>query len=883
MKTDSPRPIRLKDYRPSDYLIDNVDLDFKLDPTETVVASRLKMRPNPAVKSPSKSLRLDGENLELISVKIDGKTLSEDDYAVATDSLRIKSVPQKSFRLDITNKVDPEANTALSGLYRTKGIYCTQCEAEGFRRITYFLDRPDVLATYRTRIEADINEAGTLLSNGNLHETGTLDGGKRHYRVWKDPHPKPSYLFALVGGNLHSSASTFTTASGKKVDLTIYVEPGKEDRCDWAMDSLKRSMTWDEERFGREYDLDVFNIVAVSDFNMGAMENKGLNVFNDRLILASPDTATDMIYEAIESVVAHEYFHNWTGNRITCRDWFQLCLKEGLTVFRDQEFTADERDPTVERINSVRKLRSHQFPEDGGPLAHPVRPSSYIEINNFYTATVYEKGAELVRMIHSICGREGFRKGMDLYFDRHDGDAATVEDFITCFEEANTVSLKQFQIWYQQAGTPELVCKFDYNTKKQTADLTVEQVLPATPGEAKKKPLHIPLKLGLIGSDGQDMPLVTASDGEISDGILHVTRRSQKFRLTDLPERPVVSYLRGFSAPVNLTADMSDRDLEFRMAHDSDHFARWQATNDFATRILIQLAKAKEPGKHLQRMKTYAGALENTLNDTSLDQAYRAEILKLPSEADIAREIARNVDPEAIHTARALFAKTIAKTIGKSLEATFEETTSDSEFSPDAASAGRRALRNIALTMLTARGSKNDKERLQAQFANATNMTEEAHALYLISASGGSARQTAFDTFFEKWQHDHLVLNTWFAAQAMIPAKSVVPRIRKMLRHPNFSLTTPNNIWALLGTFAINNVREFNRADGSGYNLIAGQVLALDKINPQVAARLLNVFRSWQVMEPSRRKHAKAAISNIAHSPNLSRDVYEIASKMLDE
>ncbi|MEM9355180.1 MAG: aminopeptidase N [Pseudomonadota bacterium] len=883
MKTDSPRTIRLKDYRPSDYLIDNVDLDFKLDPSETLVASRLKMRPNPAVKSPAKSLRLDGENLELVSVTLDGKTLTDKDYTVSADALRIHAVPSKPFRLDIKNKVDPEANTALSGLYRTKGIYCTQCEAEGFRRITYFLDRPDVLATYRTRVEADINEAGTLLSNGNLHEKGTLDGGKRHYRVWKDPHPKPSYLFALVGGNLRSSASSFTTASGKKVDLTIYVEPGKEDRCDWAMDSLKRSMIWDEERFGLEYDLDVFNIVAVSDFNMGAMENKGLNVFNDRLILASPDTATDTIYEAIESVVAHEYFHNWTGNRITCRDWFQLCLKEGLTVFRDQEFTADERDPTVERINSVRKLRSHQFPEDGGPMAHPVRPSSYIEINNFYTATVYEKGAELVRMIQSICGRDGFRKGMDLYFDRHDGEAATVEDFITCFEDANDLSLKQFSIWYQQAGTPELVCKFDYDAKKQAAELTVDQVLPTTPGESKKKPLHIPLKLGLIGSDGVDMPVIKAGEGEISDSILHVTRRSQKFKLSNLPERPVVSYLRGFSAPVNLTVDQSDRDLEYRMAHDSDLFARWQATNDFATRILIQLAKAKEPGKHLQRMKTYAKALENSLNDTSLDQAYRAELLKLPTEADIARDIARNVDPDAIYTARSLFSKTIGRTIGKTLEATFEDTASNGPFSPDAASAGRRALRNLALTLLTARGTKDDKARLQAQFENATNMTEEAHALYLISANGGATRQAAFDAFFDKWHHDHLVINTWFAAQAMIPAKSVASRIRKLLRHPNFSLTTPNNIWALLGTFAMHNVREFNRADGSGYSLIAKQVLALDKINPQVAARLLNVFRSWPVMEPGRRKHAKLALSNIAHTSNISRDVYEIASKMLDD
>ena len=883
MKTDTPRPIRLKDYRPSDYLIDHVDLDFALAPTATKVRAQLKMRPNPAVGSPSNALQLDGEHLELNELKLDGEMLRPDAYSVTATSLIIPNTPARAFELEITTIINPQANTALTGLYLSKGIYCTQCEAEGFRRITYFLDRPDILATYTTRIEADREEAATLLSNGNPVERGTCDGGNRHYAVWQDPHPKPSYLFALVGGNLTSVASTFKTASGKATDLRIHVEPGKAQRCDWAMDALKRSMKWDEERFGREYDLDVFNIVAVSDFNMGAMENKGLNIFNDRLILASPDTATDRHYLQIESVVAHEYFHNWTGNRITCRDWFQLCLKEGLTVFRDQEFTADERDRTVERIESVRLLRAHQFPEDAGPLAHPVRPSSYIEINNFYTATVYEKGAELVRMIHTMTGEEGFAAGMDLYFTRHDGEAATIEDFIKCFEEAAGVDLKQFYNWYIQAGTPELVCKLKYDAKQKMAALEVEQVTAPTPGEAKKKVLHIPLRLGLLDRKGHDFDLVLTNDQKLTDGIVHITRRNQKFKFKNIATKPIPSYLRGFSAPVKLVADQSDQNLAFLMENDTDLFSRWQATSDYATRILVQLAKTSDPKKHTERMRTYARALGQTVCDGNLNHAYRAELLKLPSEADIAREIARNVDTDAIAKGRKLFAKTIGKTIGSTLEELYAAMDTSCEFSPDAESAGQRALRNACLTLLASRGMAKDKDRLLTHYQEATNMTDEAHALTMLAIYGSKdARSSGLDDFYDRWKDDHLVIDTWFAAQATVPARSTLTQVRRLMRSEQFAITNPNKVRALIGNFAMQNPSQFNRPDGKGYAFVGSQVLALDKINPQVAARLLNAYRSWRTMEAERRRHAEATLTKLAQTRGLSRDVYEIASKMLE-
>jgi aminopeptidase N len=881
LKTDTPRPIKLKNYKPSDYLIDKVYLDFSLHPRETRVRSRLTMRPNPAAKGAKRQLRLDGEKLELIEAKLDGKVLSPSDYTVTRSTLTLRDAPTKTFKLEIITQIDPEANKALSGLYRSKGVYCTQCEAEGFRRITYFLDRPDVLATYTTRVEADARDASVLLSNGNPTERGSA--GDRHYAVWEDPHPKPAYLFALVAGNLTSIASDFVTASGEKVDLRIYVEPGKESRCAWAMDSLKRSMIWDEKRFGREYDLDVFNIVAVSDFNMGAMENKGLNVFNDRLILASPDTATDAIYLAIESVVAHEYFHNWTGNRITCRDWFQLCLKEGLTVFRDQEFTADERDATVGRIGDVRNLRAHQFPEDAGPLAHPARPASYIEINNFYTATVYEKGAELVRMIQTICGVNGFAKGMDLYFKRHDGDAATIEDFIVCFEQAAKIDLGQFQQWYHQAGTPELVCQTAYNAKAKTFELAIEQVLPPTPGEARKKTLHIPLRIGLLGPNGRDMPLKLANGDNVKDGLLQITKRTQKFRFANVATAPVVSLLRGFTAPVNLTIDRTDDELSFLMAHDSDLFARWQAGVDFATRIMVHLTNDRKDTATIARVDAFAEGLGLSLSNTALSPAYLAEILKMPAEADIARTIGHNVDPGAIHTARSTFCKRIATKLALQLAEIYDAHGGDgARFIPDAENAGRRALRNGALTLLSTRGNKQDKARLKVHFDNADNMTDQSHALFLLASAGGADGKAALDAFRKQWKTDHIVIDTWFSAQAAAPRGSALSDIKKLMKDPLFSMETPNKVRALIGMFSAGNPSQFNKANGTGYRFLASQALALDKINPQIAARLLNAFRSWRLLEPERRAHAEAALRTIVDKDGISNDVYEIASKMVE-
>lgn len=882
MKPKTPRPIFLKNYRPPDYLIDKVDLDVALQPERTRVRSRLSVRANPKVRGKRALLRLDGAHMDLDEISLNRKRLTPKGYKLTDTSLTITKTPAKPFTLEIVTYVNPEANKALQGLYRTNGVYCTQCEAEGFRRITYFLDRPDVLATYSVRIEANPEEAPVLLANGNLLERGLIDGGKRHYAVWHDPFPKPSYLFALVGGDLSSIASSFRTMSGREVDLRIYIEHGKEDRAAWAMASLKRAMLWDEERFGREYDLDVFNIVAVSDFNMGAMENKGLNVFNDRLILASRETATDTIFEAIESVVAHEYFHNWTGNRITCRDWFQLCLKEGLTVFRDQEFSGDERSETVQRILDVRRLKSMQFAEDAGPLAHPVRPESYIEINNFYTATVYEKGAELVRMIQTLLGREAFRQGMDLYFERHDGEAATVEEFITCFEDASKTDLTQFRLWYSQAGTPELVCALRYDSSKKRAELSVEQALSPTPGQHHKKPLHIPLKLGLLGGNGQDVALKLEGGEALNDGVLPITKRKQVFRFADVPSRPVPSLLRGFSAPVNVTIDLSDDDVAFLMANDTDPFNRWQAANNYATRILVDNVRSLAKGKRASKGQSYAKALGAIVMNDTLEPAYRAELLRLPSPSDIARVIGKNVDPALIYRAHCQLSALVGRTLGDMLEDIYENLAEDGPFSPDAENAGRRAMRNGALTLLTARRSTRDLARLSKHYAKASNMTDRAHALFLLGAQSGVARENALNDFYKNWKGDNIVIDTWFAAQAQSPLAATLRQVKKLTKHPLFSLTAPNKVRALIGTFAMANPVQFNRPDGTGYAFLADQVLALDRLNPQIAARMLSAFRSWRALETGRRGQARKALQRIAKAKGSSPDVQEIVSKMLE-
>jgi aminopeptidase N len=882
MDTAAPRPILLEDYKPPNYLIDTVSLDVALDPERTRVRSRLHMRANPDYPGKPGALKLDGELLALEKVVLDGRELTPADYQVTDRNLTIAKLPAGPFQLEIVTVCNPKANAALTGLYLSRGIYCTQCEAQGFRRITYFLDRPDVLATYTVRIEADRTETPVLLSNGNPLERGTLDGGKRHYAVWRDPHPKPCYLFALVGGNLASLASTFTTRSGRKVDLTIYVEPGKEGRCAWAMDSLKRSMHWDEERFGREYDLDVFNIVAVSDFNMGAMENKGLNIFNDGLVLASPETATDNAFMGIERVIAHEYFHNWTGNRVTCRDWFQLCLKEGLTVFRDQEFGADEHSAAVQRINEVRQLKARQFPEDGGPLAHPVRPDRYIEINNFYTATVYEKGAEVVRMLQTLLGRDAFRKGLDLYFDRHDGQAVTVEDFVACFEEVSGRDLSQFMTWYSQAGTPELVCQLKYDVRTKTAELTVSQVLAPTPGQAKKKPLHIPLRLGLLGGNGQELELKLASGERVQDGMLEVRKRTETFRFRDVASRPVPSLLRGFSAPVNLTLDFSDADLQFLMAHDGDLYNRWQAAQDYATRVLLEAIKNVRAGQKPKAARAFVQALGVTLADETLEPGYRAQFILLPSESDLARVIARDVDPLAIHKARNDLRKAIGTMLGDELIDAYRKNEVKGPFSPASEPAGRRILRNTALGYLASRGRAEDVARVVRHFREASNATDEVGALSVLSQLRSPERAKALERFYERWKDDHLVVDSWFAYQAVSPLASALTSVKQLTRHPLFSIKNPNKVRALIGTFAHGNLVNFNRPDGAGYEFVADRVLELDGFNPQIAARLLSAFRSWKALEPERRKMAKKALQRVAKAKPLSHDVFEIVSKMLE-
>src|SRR6476659_7438255 len=693
MRTDIAQPIRLKDYRPPDWLVETVSLDFSLHPTATRVRATLVLRPS--LKAASAPLILEGDELSLVSLKLDGTELPSDSYVVTSDRLTIPQPPNGPFALEIETVVDPTANTQLSGLYRSNSSYCTQCEAEGFRRITYFPDRPDVMAVYTTRIEVDKREAPVLLSNGNLEQRGELPNG-RHYVVWHDPHPKPSYLFALVGGDLACVEDQFTTMSGRNVVLQIFVEHGKQDLTDYAMDSLKRAMRWDEQAFGREYDLDIFMIVAVSDFNMGAMENKGLNIFNDKYVLASADTATDADYAHIEAVIAHEYFHNWTGNRITCRDWFQLCLKEGLTVFRDQEFSADMRSRPVKRIADVRALRSAQFVEDAGPLAHPVRPETYREINNFYTATVYEKGAELVRMVQTLIGREKFRAGMDLYFVRHDGEAATVEQFIQCFADASGRDMTLFMRWYSQAGTPEVTVDGRFDTARKTFILECSQVVPATPGQTSKAPMVIPLSIGLVGKGGRDLALKTADGRPLGDRPIVLTEQTARFEFAGIGERPVLSINRGFSAPINLVTDLGADDLAFLAAHDSDPFNRWQAIQTISMRLLLDNVAATRAGRPLREDDRLGKALVAVLEDSTLEPAFAALALILPSEGDIAREIGKDIDPDAIFQARTALRVELGGRFGVRLAAVYERMTGGDRYSHDAGSACDAVLARCA-------------------------------------------------------------------------------------------------------------------------------------------------------------------------------------------
>ncbi|MDI1346274.1 MAG: aminopeptidase N, partial [Pseudolabrys sp.] len=763
---------------------------------------------------------------------------------------------------------------------RSSGTYCTQCEAEGFRRITYFPDRPDVMAIYTTRIEADKAEAPVLLANGNLTDSGELPGG-RHFAVWDDPHKKPSYLFALVGGDLACVEDTFRTMSGRDVTLRIYVEHGKEDRCGYAMDALKRSMRWDEQAFGREYDLDIFMIVAVSDFNMGAMENKGLNVFNDKYVLASGDTATDSDFAGVEAVIAHEYFHNWTGNRITCRDWFQLCLKEGLTVFRDQEFSSDMRSRPVKRISDVRALRAAQFIEDSGPLAHPVRPEQYKEINNFYTSTIYEKGAEVVRMVHTLIGEAKFRAGMDLYFERHDGEAATVEQFIQCFADVSSRDMTHFMRWYSQAGTPDVAVVARYDAAAKTYTLTLKQTVPPTPNQPAKLPMVIPLVTGLIGQDGHDLPLTLPGGGSAARGVLVLDEAEKTFTFTGISERPVLSINRAFSAPIKLDSDLDVADLAFLAAHDSDPFNRWQALQTAAMRLLIDNVARLRAGETPRHDDALLAAMAAILDEATLEPAFVALTLTPPGEGDIAREIGRDIDPDAIYRARLSLRGDIGSHLGDALAKVYDRMATTGPYSPDAANAGRRSLRNIALDLLAVNAAPDAIARSARQYDAADNMTDRMAALATLSQHNVPERSRTLADFYRRYAADALVVDKWFSLQAATAHTDTLSHVRALTGHPAFSFANPNRVRALIGAFAQGNPTQFNRADGAGYDFVADTILALDPKNPQLAARMATAFRTWRTLGAGRQAKAQAALQRIKATANLSRDLSDIVERAL--
>ncbi|MGQ9831149.1 MAG: aminopeptidase N [Thermochromatium sp.] len=876
MYRDTPQPIFLKDYRPPTFLIDRVELRFELDPECTRVESRLSLRRNPAATGDDgDDLRLQGEQLELSHLAIDGHPLRPDAYQVDPEGLTLYRVPDR-FCLETRVEIHPSLNTALEGLYQSGDLLCTQCEAEGFRRITYFLDRPDVMARYTTTLIADRTRYPVLLSNGNPIARAELPDG-RHSVTWEDPFPKPSYLFALVAGDLSVVEDVFVTASGREVRLQIFVEPHNLDRCGHALSSLKKAMRWDEERFGREYDLDLYMIVAVSHFNMGAMENKGLNIFNDKFVLARPDTATDADFAGIESVIAHEYFHNWTGNRITCRDWFQLSLKEGFTVYRDQEFSSDVGSRAVKRIRDVRTLRTHQFPEDAGPLAHPVRPESYIEINNFYTNTVYDKGAELVRMQAALLGPEAFRRATDLYFARHDGQAVTTEDFVRCMEDASGRDLTQFRRWYEQAGTPELHIRGEYDAKAGTYLLHVRQQTPPTPGQPVKLPLHIPLAIGLLGADGRDLPVWLADEpAPPTPGtrLLELTEPEHRFTFIGLSERPVPSILRGFSAPVRVHDDLSDADRMFLMAHDSDGFNRWDAAQTLHERLLLALtADASHPIP-----EDYIAAFQRALCDTTADRALLAEVLTLPSETYLSDRMTV-VDVDGLHRAHRQLTRHIGKRLGADLLAVYHANAESGPyvFSPEAV--GRRALKNLALTYLVQAGDLKGLKLCHAQFEAAHNMTDVMAALQLLVEQDGA--EDALAAFYRRWSGEPLVLDKWFSLQAKAVRPDALERVKALLRHPDYSARNPNRVRALVCTFSNVNQVCFHAADGSGYRFLVDQVLELDPINPLLAARLLKPLARWRRFDPQRQSLMRAELERVLGRSELSSDVFEVVSKAL--
>ncbi len=860
--------IKLSDYAAPAYWVETVDLTFRLQPAATRVLSKIKFNRNlDRTAQGAHDLYLDGRNLTLISASIDGTLLALSDLTQDDEGLRIPHhlLPNDSFLWQAEVEVNPQSNTALEGLYMSNGMYCTQCEAQGFRKITFYPDRPDVMAVFTVRIESLLDDVPEMLSNGNADEYGSDQTATpaTHYAVWHDPWPKPAYLFALVAGDLVSHDDTFVTLSGRTVDLRIFVRPGDENKCAYAMDALKRSMKWDEDVYGREYDLDLFMIVAVDDFNMGAMENKGLNVFNSKYVLASPETATDRDFELIEGIIAHEYFHNWTGNRITCRDWFQLCLKEGLTVFRDQQFSGDQRSHAVKRIDDVLQLRARQFREDAGPLAHPVRPEEYIEINNFYTATVYEKGAEVIGMLKLLVGDAAYDVALTEYFNRHDGQACTIEDWIKVFEDTTGRDLSQFALWYAQSGTPRLSVKDSFEDGTYT--ITFAQSNADSAGQSGKKPQVIPIRLGFLGTDGSEPK---------PEMLIEMTTRETTVSVAGFSQKPIPSILRGFSAPVIVDRDIDNQERAFLLAHDRDPFNKWEAGRDFAMDLLCDMASDGQAADPL-----FTSAMRHVALDPSLDPAFRALALTLPSDEALAqavRDRGTDPDPLAIHAARGDLNLAIATALGEDLPALYHAMTVDGPYTPDAKAAGKRALKSTALSLLT---KLDGGATAEVQFSTADNMTEQLSALATLIRTGHATEATA--AFYEQWHADKLVMDKWFAIQAAAaPPDAALDTVISLSSHVDFDWKNPNRYRSLIGAFATNHA-EFHRADGRGYSFVADWLIELDRINPQTTARLCGVFETWKRYDENRQALIKTQLQRISDFPNLSKDTSEIVGKIL--
>ncbi len=875
IKTPSPQTIYLKDYTVPDYLIHNVDLTFSLDEEKTQVISKLTLQRNPETGTEQRPLILLGEQLDLISVTLAGKVLTANDYHLTEESLIIDEVPLlESFTLVIENNINPKTNTALEGLYLSNNMLCTQCEAEGFRKITYYLDRPDVMAKFTTTLIADKTRYPILLSNGNKIATGELDNN-RHWVKWEDPFAKPCYLFALVAGKLAVIKDSFTTLTGREIALEIFVEAHDKDKCAHAMQSLKEAMAWDEKVYGREYDLDLYMIVAVGHFNMGAMENKGLNIFNTKFVLASPDTATDTDYEQIAGVIAHEYFHNWSGNRITCRDWFQLSLKEGFTVFRDQSFTADQTSPGVKRIEDVNLLRTRQFVEDAGPLAHPIRPEAYIEINNFYTLTVYEKGAEVVRMLQTLLGQPGFRAGSDLYFQRHDGQAVTCDDFIRAMEDANQVDLSQFKRWYSQVGTPVIKVTQDYDAAAKTLTLELEQQSQST------TPLQIPIKIGLLNSEGRPAKIKLDHHQDSNELILDFKKDKQRFVFKDLACKPVVSLLRGFSAPVKLKQTQSLEELAFLLSYDSDPFNRWEAGQKLAASLIFSLIDDIQQEKPLNLNPILIESFKHLLTQKWEDLSYLSLLLTLPAEIYLAEQM-EVIDVDAIHQAREFVQEQLAIHLQPQFLALYQNHHNNME-TLNALAIGKRRIKNTSLSYLVKTKTTENYQFITAQFKTATNMTDQITALGLMVNSLHPDKSVSLEAFYQQWQHEALVIDKWFALQASACLPNTFAKVQALMQHPAFDLKNPNRMRSLIGTFSQANPVCYHAKNGEGYQFLADNVMALNTINPQIASRMVTALTQWKRFDKLRQQLMTKQLERIIKTAGISKDVYELVSKSLSK